>query len=220
MIITIAHHKGGVGKTTVSVNTAEELQPDLIIDLDTHNSIAELNRLRAEPFNVEKLSSEEMEYKQSKKKLIDLLSQSEQGKTILVDCGGFDSGLTRIAIAAADIVITPANDHSTEIIGLQRFQKTLAELSAKANRKIIAHVLIYKNHINRKNFDEFREVINKRANLTALNTVVGYSGNFDLAMKDGMQGVTKSKKTKYSKSARQIKALVEEMKTQLNTHNV
>lgn len=216
MIITIAHHKGGVGKTTLSVNTAEELQPDLIIDLDIHNSIAELNKLRAQPFNVEKLSSEEMDYKQSKATLIDLLNQSEQGKTILVDCGGFDSGLTRIAIAAADLVITPANEDSTEFIGLKRFQKTLAELSVKANREIIAHVLIYRNHINRKNFDEFREAINKKANLTSFNTVVGYSGNFDKAMKDKIQGVTKSKITKYSKSARQITALVEEIRSLLN----
>ncbi|GEK08906.1 ParA family protein [Pseudoalteromonas peptidolytica] len=211
MIITIAHHKGGVGKTTVALNVAEELKPDFIIDLDAHDSISIINQMRDDKLDVRTVGSTA----KPKDELIKLIKESDNGKLILIDCGGFDSGLTRIAIAASDLLITPASDHVTEMIGLTRFQKTLDELSEKTGDKIIAHVLLYKMHSKRTDFSAMLEFINKRENLTALNSPVSHLAAFDQAMNNGSLGVTKHKSTKYGKAARQIKALTEEIKSLL-----
>ena len=45
-VITVAHHKGGSGKTTQSMHIAGDLTPDEIIDLDVHEGISVLNKLR------------------------------------------------------------------------------------------------------------------------------------------------------------------------------
>lgn len=211
MIITVAHHKGGVGKTTVALNIAEELNPDFIIDLDTHESISVINEMRQE-----KLDVRSVELKANPKdELIKLIKESHNSNLILIDCGGFDSGLTRIAIAASDVLITPASDDLTEMIGLNRFQKTLEELSLKAGEKIIAHVLPYKMHAQRSDFSDMLEFIKKRDNLIALKNPVSSLKAFNQAMTSSSLGVTKYQPTKYGKAARQIKALSKEIKSLL-----
>jgi len=47
---------------------------------------------------------------------------------ILIDSGGFDSDLNRIAIIGADLVITPVSNNLIEIYGLEAFKKILQEL--------------------------------------------------------------------------------------------
>lgn len=59
----------------------------------------------------------------------DLIDAREKGKTVLVDCGGFDSALTRTAVALADIIISPVNDDPSDILGLQESSTVLNEIS-------------------------------------------------------------------------------------------
>lgn len=208
MIIAVAHSKGGVGKTNIAINLAEEMRPDIIIDLDAHSSILELNQFRTEKLNVQTV--------EDKTQLIDILKQSEQGKSILIDCGGFDSGLNRIAIAGADIVIVPAQDTTTEVIGLRRFNKILKELSNKTGQKIIGRVLLNKVHPNRKHFKDVEEFISTTTYLERLCGKISLRNDFEIAINDG-RGVTAHKQTKYGGGAREIKAIVAELKNLRDT---
>lgn len=45
-IITVAHSKGGTGKTTTALQLAGELGITTLVDLDRHLCLATLNRLR------------------------------------------------------------------------------------------------------------------------------------------------------------------------------
>lgn len=209
MIIVLAHNKGGVGKTTTALNLTEILKPDIVIDQDAHSNLVTLNRFREPSAQFNVLSG------LSKNELIEQLKQSEQGKLILVDCGGFDSELNRIAVALSDLVIVPANDDITEVIGLKSFDKTLKEISAEMGVNINGRVLFTRVHPRRKKFDDVESFLNSSDHLSRLNTTLAARKDYPLAAIDGM-GVFTHPKTKYSDAAREIKALAIEINTLLN----
>ena len=202
MIISLAHNKGGVGKTTTALNLIPVLKPDVIIDQDAHSGLEVLNQLREQPFNVITCDN--------KKELINILKTSEQGKMILIDCGGFDSDLNRIAIAASDLIIVPANDDVTELIGLKSFDKVLADLSKNFKKELTGHVLYTRAHPSRKNFDYIDEYLSKSNYLKRLNSIISHRKTFEIAKRDGL-GVVEHKKTKYGDSAKEIKVLAKEI---------
>ncbi|SGZ07752.1 Putative uncharacterized protein [Moritella viscosa] len=204
MIIAIAHNKGGVGKTTLSLNIAAILKPDIIIDQDTHQSLVILNQLRdGTPLPVVTCNS--------RNKLIELLKKSNDNRHILIDCGGFDSDVNRLAVAAADMVIVPANDDTTELIGLRHFNQVLAEISAEMDDKIIAHVLFNRVHPNRKRFDDVEVFLDNAEHMTRLDTIIARRKQYPDAVAQGL-GVTEYKATKHSAAAREIEQLVKEIK--------
>lgn len=204
MIIVLAHNKGGVGKTTTALNLTEILKPDIVIDQDAHSNLVTLNGFREPSAQFNVLSG------LSKGELIEQLKQSEQGKLILVDCGGFDSELNRIAVALSDLVIVPANDDITEVIGLKSFDKTLKEISAEMGVNINGRVLFTRVHPRRKKFDDVESFLNNSEHLSRLSTTLAARKDYPLAAIDGM-GVFAHPKTKYSDAAREIKALTIEV---------
>lgn len=209
MIIVLAHNKGGVGKTTTALNLTEILKPDIVIDQDAHSNLVTLNSFRADNEQLNVLSG------LSKSELIAQLKQSEQGKLILVDCGGFDSELNRIAVALSDLVIVPANDDITEVIGLKSFDETLKQISDDMGEPVNGRVLFTRVHPRRKKFDDVEQFLNNSAHLSRLNTTLATRKDYPLAANDGY-GVTAHKKTIYSDAAREITALANEIKALLN----
>ncbi|MCG6268280.1 ParA family protein [Vibrio furnissii] len=204
MIIAVGHNKGGVGKSTIALNIAAVIRPDIVIDQDTHQSIVVLNQLReSDPFNVVTIDN--------RNTLIDYLKQSDQGKTILVDCGGFDSDLNRMAIAAADLVIIPANDDTTELIGLRNFETVLAQISQEMDTHITGHVLFNRVHPNRRRFDAVEDFLSNAQHMTRLETIIPRYQQIPDAIAYGL-GVTEMKATKYSTASRKIQNLVTEVK--------
>lgn len=208
MIISVAHSKGGVGKTTLALNLADQLKPDIIIDLDTHQSLAIINNLRDKKLPVLLCNN--------KKQIIDLLKQSDEGKIVLVDCGGFDSEFNRIAIAASDIVITPANDDLTELIGLRRFDEMIEEINSLTNEQIKVHVVFNRVHPSRTNFGEVQDFLSHSKNLKQMKSVIARRKEYPLAASKGY-AVTELTSTKHSSAAKEIKNLFTEIKTKLNT---
>ena len=135
MIVAVAHNKGGVGKTTTVVQLAGELKPEIIIDLDAHQGIAIINGRRP----VEQRW--DVRAGLDKAALIKLLKAAGD-HLVLIDCGGFDSELVRIAIAAADLIIAPSNDEITEQIGLVRFnQGYCAQFTDKFHENYFSYII-------------------------------------------------------------------------------
>lgn len=204
MIIAIAHNKGGVGKTTLALNLAATLKPDIIIDQDTHQNLVILNGLREQTMNIVICDDQHSLIKQLKK--------SELGQTILIDCGGFDSDINRVAIASADIIIVPANDDINELIGLRRFDQVLGELSEEINMHISAYVLFNRIHPQRKRFEEAEKFLSHAKHLTRLESVISRRKEYPLTAAKGY-GVTECKATKYSDAARETQRLSDEIST-------
>ena len=141
MIISVAHDKGGVGKTTTATN--------LIIEL---SKLVEVSALDIDP--KKHLTRFLSRRKDDKIKLLDFETVQEL-RTILennegvlvIDVGGMDSDITRNAIAFSDKIITPLADSMIELDGLNEFKKVIQSLQ-KANPDLKSTVLMHRVHPN------------------------------------------------------------------------
>jgi chromosome partitioning protein len=117
MIISVAHTKGGVGKSTIAWNLATQLESKYnieIIDLDFQKTLTYTNEFRDKPFKVRNFDN--------LKDLNKYIAKDNDARISIIDVGGFDSDINRMSIIMSDIVITPVSDSGTELLGLMRFE--------------------------------------------------------------------------------------------------
>src|SRR3989338_7503877 len=128
MILTLSHQKGGVGKSTVAWNLAVSFSKIIdtrIIDLDTQRSLTLTNTLRQE----HELSPIQMLHFNSAGELAEYAAADSDEVLTIIDSGGFDSAYNRVAIIAADLLITPVSDKPFDLMGLQKYEEILKSLS-------------------------------------------------------------------------------------------
>ena len=143
MIITVAHQKGGTGKSTIATNLAVELKTSLL-DLDKQHSSIIFNYKRAhaglEPLDCYSIAESQCRFDGQRPvpeaKLDEFLNlfKGDPKTDLVIDVGGFDSPLNRKALFFGDYLLTPCAPSGTEIYGLQMFtvrreQGRLAELA-------------------------------------------------------------------------------------------
>jgi len=125
-IITIAHQKGGVGKSTIASNLAVELSrmyPTSILDLDVQRSLSAFAASRGDRDPKIVL----LACPTTTQELMTIMDNHKAG-VLLIDTGGFDVDIQRIAMFGADLIITPVGDSPMELHGLSVFAKTIAKL--------------------------------------------------------------------------------------------
>lgn len=143
-VIAIAHQKGGVGKSTIASNLAVELSKQnttSILDLDVQQSLTAFATARAAKLN-HKLNI--LKAPSSTQELMNIID-NEKSDFLIIDTGGFDLDTQRIAMYAADLIITPVSDSPMELHGLSVFSKTIAKLQ-EAKPNIKATILLNKVH--------------------------------------------------------------------------
>ena len=171
-IIVVAHQKGGVGKSTIASNLATELAKHYtvnIIDLDLQKSLTYFNNIRRKS----NLNAFDIINVESAKELMQVINNNKN--ILLIDVGGYDSDINRLAITGADILITPVSDSDIELVGLIAFRGTIRDLRKK-NSALTAKILFNKIHTrageNNKSLTDINDFINKNPEFSKFKTML------------------------------------------------
>lgn len=211
MIISVSHQKGGVGKSTLAYNIAVELSKLYlveIVDLDVQQTLTACNIIRGK-FDQKQLLiysfSENREF-------IEYLNKDDDQKITIIDTGGFDSGLNRVAIYASDYILTPVSTEFLEIIGLEKYKKILKEVSQKIGKKVKTHVVLNKIHHAQQNFEDISQFINNASDqFELLDSKIRRRSDFAISLSHGFSVCEFDDS---SDSSREIKCLINEILSQ------
>ena len=211
MIIVVSHQKGGVGKSTVAFNLATMLQKTHkvnVIDLDVQHTVTHTNKLRIK----NKYKSLDIMYINNDKDFKKFVKKDNDEKLTIIDSGGFDSSLNRLAIYYADFVITPVSDRFNEISGLMKYKEILKELKELTNESIEVNILLNNINPNVKKFTGLKTFIKNEKSFLLMDSILRQRVDYDKAAWLGMN-VKEFKKD--SKATKEFKAFVKELKIKM-----
>lgn len=214
-IIAVSHQKGGVGKSTIAANLAvafTEMYGDDFeaIDLDTQRSLLYFNNVRIEnglkPLPIKTIVEDIKDPDKPAKELTKIINSNT--KILLVDAGGFDSGVNRILLMGADRIITPVSDSGIELAGLMKFQTVMKDVNKRREEPITSTVLLNRVHMFAgKSLEEIYDFARDEKEFDIFNTIIRDRGEIRKAFDEG-RGVMELAD---SKAAAEFKQLIEEL---------
>jgi chromosome partitioning protein len=176
MVLSIIHQKGGVGKSTISWNLAlmlskfyKGIKKIVVVDLDSQKTITTLNNIRRTstkriPLEIVELSTKE--------ELISYIKNDSEEVLTIIDTGGFDSEINRLAAILSDIVINPVSDEPLELMGLKRYQEILKDMNENIKEKIKPFIVFNKIKHNTKNLEHIKNYVRTEENYRIMDTII------------------------------------------------
>lgn len=153
-VITIGHTKGGVGKSTLGWNLAHSLHAAgevvRIVDLDFQQTLFFINAI-AEMNNEATI---EVLQPQTGSELLEIIEENHG--YLIIDVGGFDSDINRIALSRADKILVPISPSITEVIGFKTFEAIIEDINATSINMVLNNI-----HPLQKDFTEIEKVVNE-----------------------------------------------------------
>lgn len=153
-VITVAHTKGGVGKSTIAHNLAHCLathgEKVTIVDLDFQQTLFFINAI-AEMNNEATI---EVLQPQTGSELLEIIEENHG--YLIIDVGGFDSDINRIALSRADKILVPISPSITEVIGFKTFEAIIEDINATSINMVLNNI-----HPLQKDFTEIEKVVNE-----------------------------------------------------------
>ena len=221
--MTLAHQKGGTGKSTLAWNLAVEMSKKykkygyekfIFVDLDNQESVTMTNRLRMQyeqkPLNIVRFTDDE------RAKLEEFINSIEDDTLVLIDSGGYDADLNRLAIIASDFVVTPVSSDYMEIFGLQKFKTILEELSEIKGEIVKVNVLLNKIDPKLKDFSDISDFINDIAHFKLFDSVIRFRSDFKHSIGYGFSVKELDKK---SKASEEIHSVIKEIEKKAGLKN-
>jgi len=179
-----------------------------VIDLDVQRTITHTNQLRFSN-NLKKL---EILYIENEQEFDEYINKDNDKKLTIIDSGGFDSALNRLAIYYSDIVITPVSDRFNEISGLMKYKEIINELEVITKEKIVVNILL--NNINPqvKNFEGLENFISSNKEFKLMKSILRQRVDYDKA---AWLGKSIKEYNKKSKATDEFNKFVTELKKKL-----
>lgn len=140
LVLTVATHKGGTGKTLVCQVLACALAPGMRVAALDADPTGALSRWAARayegaPFDVMAEPDET--------RLAHLIgAKADAADLVLVDTGGFGNRASAVAMTSADAVLVPALAGEADVTEAERTVKLVEGLARAARREIPARVLL------------------------------------------------------------------------------
>lgn len=208
MLIVLSHQKGGVGKSTIAWNLATGLQNKKydveLVDLDVQQTLFYTNEIRKQNIKLNPLIVKQFGTVSDFKMYI----RGDSEKRIsVIDVGGFDSDMARVAIASADLVITPVSDKNFELLGVKTFEKTLKAISVAIDDTVVVKVLLNNLNPRKSKLDDLVVFLNKSLHFELMDSILRTRADFDRSVGEGKNVIEYDKKSKASK---EIKDLIKE----------
>lgn len=189
MVVLFGHQKGGVGKSTISINVAYGLAKkykDLVLlDLDSQNSAMLFNQLRDSEnlSTIECIKESDVDFNEFVK-----IYSKNKDNLLIIDSGGYDSNINRAALIKADIIITPVGISQIEIFGLQKFRKILKDASSALGHIVKTNVLL--NNVDSRSktkLEDLKEYINSNDEyFNLLNTTIHTRADYRNSYGEGL----------------------------------
>ena len=164
MILLVAHTKGGVGKPTLAWNIAHSLKVHgenvKIIDLDFQQTLFFVNSIAA------KRNQETIEVLQPRtgSELLEIINNYDG--YIVIDAGGFDNDINRIALSNATKILVPISPSAVEVIGFMTFETILNDVNATAVNLVLNNI-----HPLQRDFTDIQNAVSHNG-IKLLNTIV------------------------------------------------
>jgi len=213
MIIVVSHQKGGVGKSTIAWNLATYLQKEHqveLVDLDIQRTLTYANEIRKQHKDLTPLIIRHFETPEDFKKYIQ--GDSEERLSI-IDVGGFDSSMNRLALVMADMIITPVSDKSFELLGIKTFEKIISQLDKLVEHDVKVKVLLNNLNPQKSKLEGLKNFITKSSYFELLDTILRNRTDYDKSAGEG-KNVIEYKAD--SKASKEVKKLTKEIKKILN----
>ncbi len=212
-IIDVVHQKGGVGKTTIAINLACMLDAP-ILDLDNQHSAVLFNRIRMQNSTVKPL---ECFTADDENELRDILKKFKN-KMLIIDSGGYDSTLNRLAMILSDFLITPVSPSQVELFGVEQFEGILKKASAALNQTFRTNVIINNADIRSKSAIRSLEtfIATNQTHMNLLKTILHNRADFK---KSYGEGLSVAELDKNSKATFEMNQLVKEIKKTIKENN-
>lgn len=144
MIVSVAHTKGGVGKSLQACNLAitranKGERPVLLVDADVgQGSSLAILQLRAEQMGLRDVATVALSGHEVRTYI---LQNAARFVDVVVDCGGRDTSSLRAALAVSDKLICPVPPRTLEIWATQQVG-LLVEEAQKINPKLRAYTFL------------------------------------------------------------------------------
>jgi chromosome partitioning protein len=176
-----------------------------LVDLDIQKTLTYTNEIRANQTNLKPLTIRNFDTPEEFKKYI---NGDNDDRLSIIDIGGFDSSMNRLAIITADIVLTPVSDKGFEILGIKSFEKILQELSEVIGKDLVVRVLLNNLNPNKSKLDDLKGFIEKSKHFSLLDSILRTRADLDKSASCGKNVIEYDKDSKASK---EMRALVKEV---------
>ena len=129
MIVAVVQTKGGVGKTTLTVNLAVERvvrarRDVLLVDADEQGTASDFSALRAEKLGQTGYSAIQLSGNAVRTQVQKLKSKFDD---VFIDTGGRDTQALRAALTVADIALVPFQPRSFDVWTLDKVAALIGE---------------------------------------------------------------------------------------------